>query len=171
MINVFFDLDGVLMDYESKFNLPIFNHKEFKEKVMDEKLFEKLDLMPNAQKFFNHIEYFMDHIDINIEILSSLGAPRDVELQREVARQKQFCLNKHGFAGYHANFTIHKGIKCKFATPNSILIDDHPENIKDFIEHSGQGLLYVDSNYNENIESVTEMIETIIKRKAVGIYS
>lgn len=161
-------MDGMLSNFDKSFQMSKFDKDEFKRKVMDEKLFESLDWMPNAKRFLKCINTFDD---INIEILSSLGAPKDKELQLEVCRQKKVWLDNVGLDNLYCNFVEHKGIKKRFATPKSILIDDTLQNVYDFNENYGIGLYYEDENFDENCKQFLNIMNKMQNQQDSSIYS
>lgn len=168
MITVYIDLDDVLADFDKTFQMDKFDRDEFKRKVMDERLFETLDFMPNAENLIRTLERYDDEFGLNIEILSSLGAPNDRILQDVVANQKCNWLESKGLHHYSKNFTIHKGFKKLFATPKSILIDDCAQNIWDFDENHGHGFLYDDSTVN--MDDIGILITRVHYYREHGIY-
>lgn len=170
MITVFFDMDQVLCDFDSYYK-GVFDRTKFRNLVMNEKMFEKLGWTYNGQVFFNIIRDMLEYSskDYNIQFLSSLGSPGDRELQLESARQKLVWLKNSGLDKYHANFPVHKGLKKFMATPNSILIDDTPQNIWDFNEHKGHGLLYNDMNLEENIKEFRTIFKKVIQNMKSNI--
>lgn len=164
MITVLFDMDQVVCDFDSYYE-GAFDKVKFRNLVMNEKMFEKLGWTPNGLKFFNavHTELEDSYLDYNIQFLSSLGSPVDKELQLESARQKLVWLKNNGLDEYHANFPVHKGLKKRFATPNSILVDDIAQNIFDFNEHFGHGLLYNDAYFEANIKEFGTLLNKVIQ--------
>lgn len=151
MINVYLDLDGVIFDFDTVFK-DLFGEWEspdkevrFTKAIFDHKIFVDLPLLPKARDLINILLDETERGKIDVQILSSTGSPHSVEQSREVVRQKREALARHRI-WFDDNYTVHKGIKRKFATPNSLLIDDHPTNVKEFIEDGGYGYLYDDKN-------------------------
>jgi hypothetical protein len=83
---------------------------------------------------------YLNSVNIPKEILSSTGYDR---VLREVSLQKQEWLHKHGI-DYKANFVPGKKFKYKYATPNSIIIDDTVSVIDDWNKAGGIGILHKD---------------------------
>lgn len=173
MITIFYDLDGMLCDYDSYWGFDkTFNKSRFKSEVMDNKMFEKLlPLDKGCDLFWGMYDYLKyNKIQYNFQILSSLGAPNDMELAVEAARQKEIWVRRNfGDCIGNLNFVEQKGKKKRFATPTSILLDDTQQNVWDFNECHGHGILF---NNDMDCDTVfTEVVNTIdlvnnnIKRK------
>lgn len=173
MITIFWDLDGLLCDYDSYWGSDkTFNRDRFKSEVMDNKMFENLELLKSGADLLWAVGAYLREnlIDYNFQILSSLGAPNDKELAMEASRQKEVWINwffKSQFT--NLNFVEQKGKKKRFATPTSILIDDTNENVWDFDECHGHGILFNDDmNFNTIFKEVCDTIDLVnnnIKRK------
>ena len=84
---------------------------------------------------------WLDKTKINKEILSSTARP---ERHGLIAPQKQLWLIKHKIY-YKANFVPGKSLKYKFATKNSIIIDDTNSVIDDWNKAGGIGILHKDT--------------------------
>lgn len=173
MITINFDLDGVLCDYDTYWGSDkTFNKARFHSEIMDNKMFEKLLPMMNGFELFWGIkEYLSDNkIEYNFQILSSLGSPNDMEVAKEATRQKELWVRRYlgEFVG-NLNFVEHKGKKKWFATPTSILIDDTNENVQQFIENHGHGILFNnDMDFDSILKQVLFTIDLInykIQRK------
>jgi hypothetical protein len=61
-----------------------------------------------------------------------------------IAPQKQMWLLKHNIQ-YKANFVPGKSLKYKYATPDSIIIDDTKSVIDDWNKAGGIGILHRDT--------------------------
>ena len=169
MITIFWDLDGVLADYDSYWDdTKKFNRERFKKEVLENNMFEELKILVNGCGLYLDVREYLtvNKIPYNCQILSSLGSPNDETLAQEVARQKTAWINsKFGTAFTNLNFTKHKGIKKQFATPTSILIDDTEQNIFDFNENYGHGILYnSDMDNQTTLKRVIDAID-IVKDK------
>lgn len=136
-------MDGVLADFNKEYLQydPLKeDRKKFRSAVMEHKIFEKLDFMPNAQELLNHVSRLQG---INIEILTSMGT-HDTNQAYEAKSQKLKWLDKWNIP-YKANFVHDKIGKAKFAGSTSILIDDSIGCIAPYIEAGGHGILHVNA--------------------------
>ena len=144
---IYIDMDGVIADfskrYKEKFHVTpeeTRNNKEFNnyfDKFISDGEFSTLDLMPDATELLN----FVSELDTPKEILSSTARPQNHEM---IAPQKQMWLNKHNIH-YKANFVPGKSLKYKYATSNSIIIDDTQSVIDDWNKAGGIGILHTDA--------------------------
>lgn len=150
-------MDGVLADFHKAYYDGVerdktWNRKRFRTAVMEDKIFESLDLLPNALRILESAEHYRSQHGVNVEILSSKGT-YDIEQGEETARQKQLWLEKHGIL-YPANFVRSKLEKAKFAHGRSILIDDSVGCIVPFREAGGHGILHKDDYHHETLETL-----------------
>jgi hypothetical protein len=144
---VYVDMDGVIADfskrYKEKFRVTpeeTRSNKQFGgffKKFIDDGEFSTLDLMPDALELLSYLNSF----DVPKEILSSTARPENHGM---IAPQKQMWLNKHNIH-YKANFVPGKSLKYKYATPNSIIIDDTKSVIDDWNKAGGIGILHTDA--------------------------
>jgi hypothetical protein len=144
---IYIDMDGVIADfskrYKEKFHVTpeeTRNNKEFNsyfDKFISDGEFSTLDLMPDATELLN----FVSELDTPKEILSSTARPQNHGM---IAPQKQMWLNKHNIH-YKANFVPGKSLKYKYATSNSIIIDDTQSVIDDWNKAGGIGILHTDA--------------------------
>jgi len=73
MITLYLDMDGVIADFNKeymKLDPNKTDRKRFRSAVIEDKIFEKLDFMPDAAELLNHVSRLNG---INIEILTSMG--------------------------------------------------------------------------------------------------
>jgi hypothetical protein len=144
---IYIDMDGVIADfskrYKEKFRVTpeeTRNNKEFNgyfAKFIEDGEFSTLDLMTDAKQLLD----FVSELDVPKEILSSTARPQNHGM---IAPQKQMWLNKHNIH-YKANFVPGKSLKHKYATPNSIIIDDTKSVIDDWNKAGGIGILHTDA--------------------------
>lgn len=149
-------MDGVVANFDKAYRMYDPNkedRKKFRSAVLDGKIFEDLEPMPNANILLSHVSSLRD---VHVEMLTSMGTYDPVQ-GAEAKRQKIFWLNKHNIK-YKPNFVRSKEEKAKFASFNSILIDDSPGCIDPFIKAGGHGILHNDSL----IRSTLMAIDTII---------
>jgi hypothetical protein len=141
-------MDGVLCDFDKRYT-EIFNispkqtrdNKEFNgffDKFIADKQFSTLDWMPGAIDALAHI----NKLPVPVEILSSTASEKRYDA---IAPQKQYWLQTHNI-GYKANFVPGKQHKYKYATPDSIIIDDTESVIYDWNKAGGIGILHKDWN-------------------------
>jgi hypothetical protein len=157
MITLYLDMDGVVANFDKAYKslrtgAPD-SSKRFRSSVMDYKIFEDLEMMPNAMILLRHVSILSG---VHIEMLTSLGTFESVQ-GAEAKRQKLLWLRKHNIS-YKANFVRSKGEKAKYATPSSILIDDSEGCITPFEQATGQGILYEDSKVREALSSLDSII-------------
>ena len=158
MITLYLDMDGVLADFNkeyTKYDPLKEDRKKFRSAVMEHKIFEKLDFMPDAQELLNHVSKPQG---VNIEILTSMGT-HEPNQAFEGKSQKLKWLAKWNIP-YKANFVHDKIGKSKFAGSTSILIDDSIGCIAPYIEAGGHGILHVNAT-----DSIRMLDATLSKLK------
>ncbi len=144
MITLYLDMDGVLADFHKEYDKidpERSDRKRFRWAVMEHRIFEKLDFMPDTQELLNHVSKLNG---VRVEILTSKGT-HDQTQGNYAQMQKLKWLNEKNIP-YKANFSCNKTEKSNWATPTSILIDDSPGCIAPFIEKGGHGILHVNSS-------------------------
>lgn len=137
-------MDGVLADFNkeyTKYDPKKEDRKKFRQAVLEHSIFEKLDFMPDAQELLNHVSKLRD---INVEILTSMGT-HDSHQANQARLQKMRWLDSKNIP-YRANFVHSKQEKAKYATENSILIDDSVGCVSPFIDAGGHGILHTNSS-------------------------
>lgn len=158
MITIYLDMDGVVCNFEEKF-APLrtpgkkYDKEIFAKAVMENKIFENLDWMPNGKKLINHVRSLQG---VKVEMLTSVGTHRP-EQGAEAARQKTLWLKRHGI-DFHPNFVKMFSEKKVYARPDAILVDDRPDCAHPFTEAGGHGILHED----KHIDKTLSMIDNII---------
>jgi FMN phosphatase YigB (HAD superfamily) len=143
---IYLDMDGVLSDFERRYR-EVFGtdpalvraHKEFSEnwkQFVEEHHFNCLDYYEGALEL---LEYLADK-DVEIEILSSSGGERYHNI---VEQDKILWLRERGIP-YYPNIVSGRSKKKNFAEADTLLIDDHADNIRQFVEAGGQGIYHKD---------------------------
>lgn len=161
-ITLYLDMDGVLADFHKeyvKYDPDKSDRKKFRASVMDHKIFEKLDFMPDTQELLNHVKHLANS-GIHVEILTSMGTHDPIQ-GKEAATQKTAWLKAHDIP-YKPNFVRNKQEKSQYATPTSILVDDSPGCISPFIEKGGHGILH-----HKASETIRILDSTILQIKAI----
>jgi len=160
MITLYLDMDGVLADFNkeyTKLDPKKEDRKRFRSAVIDHKIFEKLDFMPDALELLNHVSRLHT---VHIEILTSMGT-HDPFQGKCAMEQKMDWLRAKNIP-YKPNFVRNKQEKSNYATPNSILIDDSPGCIGPFIAAGGHGILH-----HKSSETIRILDSLIIQLRAL----
>jgi hypothetical protein len=157
MITLYLDMDGVLCNFDKAYR-SLRTHatdgKRFRAAVMDYKIFEDLEFMPDTQELLNYVTKLDS---ITIEILTSMGT-FDSDQGNEAKRQKQKWLDKWNIP-YKANFVRSKEEKAKFAHDRAILVDDSPGCINPFAAKGGHGILHTKSS--DTIQQIHDTIRGV----------
>lgn len=159
-ITLYLDMDGVLADFNkeyTKYDPDKSDRKRFRSAVMDSKIFERLEFMPDTQELLNHVSRLRD---INIEILTSMGTHEPLQAN-EAKMQKLKWLQEKNIP-YKANFVNNKQQKANYATDHSILIDDSSGCIGPFISAGGHGILH-----NKTSETIRILDSVILQIRAL----
>lgn len=160
MITLYLDMDGVLADFNkayTQYDPHKEDRKKFRSAVMEYKIFEDLEFMPDTQELLNHVSRLWG---VRVEILTSMGT-HDVAQGEEAKRQKIKWLNAKNIP-YKPNFTRNKEEKANYATPHSILIDDSSGCIGPFVAAGGHGILHSHSS-----ETIRILDSTILQIRAI----
>lgn len=149
MITLYLDMDGVLADFHKEYDKYDPNRedrKKFRSAVIDYKIFEHLDFMPDAQELLNHVSRLNG---VTVEILTSMGTHDPFQAQEAKTQKLKWLAMKN--IPYKANFVNDKVSKSKYATPMSILIDDSVGCISPFIAKGGHGILHTNSSETNSL--------------------
>ncbi len=135
---VYFDLDGVLADFDEAYDRLIrirkYNndvHWDLVQKIPD--FFENMKRMPRALELWNMVPVHRRRI------LSSI--PKSVEVSGDQKRAWVYALPNPPMPE-HIHLVRGKKLKQAFAQPGHILIDDWEQNVLDWREAGGVGLHY-----------------------------
>jgi hypothetical protein len=141
---IYLDMDGVIADFSKRYKelYHIEPHQAEKKKEFN-KFFDKfiassqfatLDLMPDAMLGIDYLR----NASVPTQILSSTSSP---ERNDAVAKQKLIWLQTHGIT-FNPILVPGKRHKYKWATPDSIIIDDTESVIDDWRKAGGIGILH-----------------------------
>ena len=157
MITLYLDMDGVLCNFDKAYrkitDKKEKDHKYFRSAVMQYKIFEDLEMLPDTKLLLDYVKT----LDVNVEILTSMGTYDSVQ-GSEARRQKLLWLAANNIT-YTANFVRSKDEKANFAHDRAILVDDSPGCINPFSAKNGHGILH--TNSTESIQLIHETIRGI----------
>lgn len=149
-------MDGVECNFEKAFRVYnpeyVWDRKLFRQAILEGKIFETLEWMPNGEQFIYEIREIQKDYGIHIEMLTSTGSSIP-EIKAAASEQKAKWLKDHGIE-WKPNFVSNKQEKSEYATATSILIDDHSGCIDPFIAKGGIGFLHKDSDYKLTIQKL-----------------
>jgi hypothetical protein len=160
-------MDGVIADFHKEYDKYDPNRedrKKFRSAVIDHRIFEKLDFMPDAQELLNHVSKLNG---VTVEMLTSVGThdPFQGQCAKE---QKQNWLNSKNIP-WKVNFVQDKGQKAAYATATSILVDDSIGCITPFNDAGGYGILH--TNAKDTIDQLNSTFKQILTLEALRNHS
>ncbi|MHB8123398.1 MAG: hypothetical protein ACYDG4_14725 [Desulfuromonadaceae bacterium] len=162
MKKIWVDLDGVLCDFDRAYKeLHGIAPKEAgfsKErwlKFIEASGFANLEFAHGAQELIHCLEEIEQSGKAHVFILSSSGGLHN---HGEVQRQKLAFLKKHDI-GFHPMIVPGRRYKKGFADSSSILIDDHSDNVDDFIKAGGYGILHESKTWLVTINLLDEWMK------------
>lgn len=150
-------MDGVISDFSKRY-IELYRdtperHDKTKEfgKRFDHFIqtgqFSTLDPMPGMVLLID----FLRKAPVPTEILSSTARE---DRHDEISKQKMIWLQSHAIT-FKPNFVPGKHLKHKFATPDSLIIDDTGSVISDWMKAGGQTI------WHQNTESTLAILKTI----------
>jgi hypothetical protein len=162
------DMDGVFSDFSGKvaelmgFSLSegqeISSHPKFEKKKMWRHInefdahtpfFYSLNIIPDAYELWDFVTDKFDREKIFF-LTASGYTPVDAP------HQKRRWIRKN-FGAYRVEVVDKSHDKAKFATPNTILIDDREKSIKPWVDAGGIGILH--KNAQTTIEELRKILE------------
>lgn len=172
-LKVYLDMDGVIADFHSKY-VEIKGNSEwcdikFHQLVEDHRIFRNLNWMPRGQLLANTLLSWRELGMIDLEILSSCGT-WNVRFAPKSAEQKTHWLNERGFANVKKNFVHSFACKKRFATPDSVMIDDRHDVVDGFNSAGGIGLLYTDEGYISTMQHLATLISERHKHANIHLH-
>lgn len=156
MITLYLDMDGVIADFHKeydKYDPHREDRKKFRSAVIDHRIFEQLDFMPDAQELLNYVSKLNG---VTIEMLTSVGTHDPFQGQSAKEQKLNWLQAKN--IPWKANFVQDKAQKAKYATPTSILVDDSIGCINPFNDAGGYGILHTSA-----ADTISKLHSTILQ--------
>lgn len=161
--HLYLDMDGVIADFYTLLS-EWFKVDHWKEIKTREEILERL----KGSSFFSEIPVF-DNTYLILDIVdyyskgnwSILSTPLEGDFDNSV-KHKNIWLDKVlGQAGIEPRNRFYSHKKELYALPNTVLIDDRPQNINDFIKAGGLGIRF---QANESyISKLVQKLENIYR--------
>lgn len=155
MRTIFVDMDGVLSDFEKRFeekfgltpqqvreDRKVKRFSKFWHKFIDDEEFAKLDTFPGADKLIFELTALKEKFKLNIAILTSSGG---FDRHLDVTNQKIEWLHSQCI-DWAPIVVPGKRFKAAFANHNSFLIDDTVTNVGSFVNAGGTAFLHKKTN-------------------------
>lgn len=126
--------------------------------------FRNLELMPGAQEMVRHAKELFS----NVGILSSpINIPSMPEVKEQCIREKTEWLNEH-FAGVFTGEFIFDSEKQKYASPETVLIDDREDNIRKFGKMGGRTVLFLNApQVMVDLDKISRNLPEMMLRKYI----
>jgi len=163
---IYVDMDGVLSDWETQFKrysggIPVDTYDSLYGKKNRYKLVNKnspgyyanMPWMKDGKLLYNFVASFPD-----VEILSHAPDNKSKIGKEEWLADKDIK--------FKANLVTNREDKAKYATPNSILIDDREDVVNDFINAGGKAILHKNS-----IDTINQLKEILGIKEKHRIYN
>lgn len=161
---IYVDMDGVLTDWEKQFErlfgVPVetYESEHGKEKRYElvhknsPNFYATMPWMNDGKILYNFIKEFPTEI---------LSHATDAECKQG----KEKWLSDHNVT-LKQNLVPEREDKAKFATPDSILIDDREDNVNEFIQAGGIGILHKNAT-----DTINKLKETLGVKESYRIYN
>jgi len=134
---VYVDMDGVISDFDGEKAKWKGSYNKFFQHMIDTHGFASLEMLP-CNKLMNRLQEIREVHGAEIKILSSYGRPDNLSVRDDKAK----WLASFPFTFDEVIFVPGKAYKREYATKDSLLIDDTPSNVFDFLDAGGLAVLH-----------------------------
>ncbi len=158
---VWFDMDGVLFDFDKHFVDLIGKKADSGNNIKDYDLvakdfFSTMPLLPEGHKLYKKLK----DAGFTINILSSTGGAKHGQ-HEEVKKQKLKALKRAGIEAKEKAFVQQAADKANFRySKNGILIDDKKKTIDKFKNKGGTAFLFKPQHAKDIYEKITKLYES-----------
>lgn len=137
---IFLDMDGVIVDFRKGCEeLDAIEGTKVDWKIVHEngsKFWSELDWMKNGEQFYKWLSKYCKEQNIDLCILSAVGYQDGID-------GKQEWLDNHVSIPRQNRYIVKLGKdKAKYASEDSLLIDDFGKNIEAFVMAGGRGIKF-----------------------------
>lgn len=168
---IYLDMDGVLADFEKRFNelsdkgLDFYKSSDVikaefdsvkKNMIREHGLFENLPLYDGAEYLVNELIKITTQKNIVLEVLTAVG---DYESDLSVV-QKKIWLSRH-FPQLKFGYCIKSHDKAKWAAAHTLLIDDREKCLVPFKERGGTVIKHISAE--NTIQELINILEEVKK--------
>lgn len=162
---VYFDMDGVLADWVKGFTklfpeLPYSQYNAFSTK--EQKVYRKV--IDGEGDFYRDLHPFMPVVNAlaelrtlgyQVEILSSVGKL----FPERVIKQKEAWLAEYVEGEVVANFVHKSEHKARYATANTLLLDDRSKSVEPFLKAGGKAVIF----HGDSVTEAQEVVGLVTK--------
>ncbi len=137
-------MDGVLAnfdDYYFRNGRHSFIYEEFRDEVMNNKIFENLPRTVNMDELVSSVRQIADKHGYEIQILSSVHTLSDDQYSESVKQKRKWLIN-NGMSDLKTNFVKGRTEKGTYGSEYDILIDDQLTCVQYFNQNGGVGVVH-----------------------------
>jgi hypothetical protein len=168
---IYLDIDDTLTNYSERLKSMIIDDPETGEKrpIKASDTVDNLEFWSSA-KWLPGAEEMVDFIKNNFDKVEILSAVPELSKAKQSETGERFWNApivgkedwlKHNIGDIKTNWTRSGSQKAAFARPNTVLIDDKPENIRAFQKAGGIGILY--DNPSNVIAQLKSLLDTPVQ--------
>lgn len=162
---IYFDMDGVLVDFVKQANkYGCFTKKSkvnWKKVIkLGTNFWETMEWLPGAFLLYSKINELSKVYNFDIKILSSVGFDSGIQ------GKKNWILKNTNINLDNIIIVKKSNQKCNYANPSSILIDDDIENINDFKKFFGKAILHKNAKATfQEVKNIFQVKKGITMKK------
>ncbi len=157
-MNVYFDMDGVLVDFKKQSELFCVRKEDedidwVRVFLLGERFWTEMDWLPRAESSFSLMLQFCRNEGVNVGILSS------VRIQSGQSGKRLWLKAHTDIQQEDVHIVPRSKYKVWYAEPNALLVDDRAKNVEMFNGCGSHGILF--TGWTEDFQG--ELQETIYR--------